>query len=223
MAVTTSLRPRGVASLHTCLLVLVLCAAIGAVGTAYAEDSEGTTNIESTQRILFNGDPDKWDSILSSNEETMSSAIVEAIQELLFRPLVVLTITVNLLEAYPADPSFTSMGDGTGGLLATVKIVEAVAPKAEHPYDVSEVNSILFGLNVPTLSTLYGSVVTVQTVSVDQSYKLQCTSLCKGMIATGSILGFVMLVFLVLLICYSCCPSCFSKFHNAEEKKPASP
>lgn len=222
MTTTPSLRPRS-ATLRTCLLLLVLCATIAAVGTAHAQETTDTTDIESTQLILFDGEPEKWSSILPSNEAAMSSAIVEAIQELLFRPSVTLTITVNSLEVYPADPSFTSMGDGTGGLLATVNIVAAVAADAQHAYDTSEVNSILFGLTVPELSTLYGSTVRVQTVSVDQNYKLQCTPLCKGMIATGSILGFVMLVFLVLLIVYSCCPSCFSKFKAQEEEKASSP
>lgn len=187
----------------------VLAAALLLSVALPASAEEGT--IETTQSILFNGSPLTWKDKLTGNTDTAGSAIITAIQTALYRPAVTVTAEVKSMEPYPADPSFTSMGNGNGGLLAKVYIVEEVGADAVHPYDRDEINSILFGLSVPELSTLYGGQVSVVTVRTDLDYSLQCTSLCKGMIATGVILGALMLVFFLILIIYSCCPSCFTK------------
>lgn len=169
--------------------------------------------IETTQIILFNGDPGIWQTNMEGKTDAMASAIQTAIVQALYRPLITTTATVNSITTQAPDVSLTEMGNGSGGLLVKVSIKEVVPQGAIHPYDRDEINSILFTLKVPELDTVYdfGGAVTVQTVRTDLDYKLQCTSLCKGMIATGVILGFLMLVFFCILIVYSCCPSCFSK------------
>eukprot|EP00796_Vickermania_ingenoplastis_P010899 gene10899-7557_t len=193
------------------LCVLLCLAAVHA-------SADGT--IETTQTILFDGTYEGWLEKLPGNTEAASAGIEAAIVTLLYRPFVTVSTSVTSISAFPDDPSFKKMGNGHGGLLVTVNIKEVVQPTAVHPYDASEINSLLFGLKVPVLTTLYGSEVVVQTVRDDQDYKLQCTPLCKGMIATGVILGTLMLVFFIILVLYSCCPSCFSKKEKEHKVSP---
>lgn len=197
------------ASRTLCLGLVGVCALLSVVVGFTAAD-EGT--IDTTQTILFSGTYDVWtEKMTEANKVVAEAGINTAIQELLYRPFVTVETTVKSISALAPDPSFKSIGNGDGGLLATVSITETVSANAVHPYDASEINSLLFGLQVSALTDIYGSAVTVQTVRDDQDYKLQCTSLCKGMIATGVILGTLMLAFFVILVVYSCCPSVFSK------------
>lgn len=169
----------------------------GSVGSA-------SYTVTSSQSILFNGDPTTWKTLLANNQPAMREGVLLAIQSLLYRPNVTITVPTVAFKIHKADRDLKSLGDGSGGLLAYVVISSEVV-SATHAYDKEEINSLLYDLSVDALTTLYGSTVTVQVVRQNIDYKFRCTWFCKWMIIVGCVFGVLALALISYLVFYSCC------------------
>lgn len=200
-----------------------------------------TATLRSEETVLISGNPEVWRAALERGNttllvETICAAAVVAVTAI--NAETVCTGTVGVLNA---DPKRTSMGNGEGGLLARLQLVQSIFANAAHGFDADEMSSLLREMNCTTLEPFYTvgstttvtynraagiplSVVTVTSASLSAPYR--CTNACKGMIVLGAIAAAIMVVTVVtviLVVCGClCCGPCarFKKQAPQEEEEP---
>ncbi|KAG5504791.1 hypothetical protein GH5_05418 [Leishmania sp. Ghana 2012 LV757] len=163
--------------------------------------------------LLFCGSPSSWSTALTTNRSSISSTIMHSVEAQTSSVRIVCTASVDFLLVLLADPSFKTIGDGSGGLLVglTVNCSRTDFMRGRFLNEDEFASSLLL-LNTTNITAALqnasGTVavaVLCQTLVRSTGDLFVCDGACKGMIAMGCVLAVLITICIAATLISICC------------------
>lgn len=187
------------------------------------DDSSSGTSLSITGNVtygvdmLLTGTPATWTQVMKSDSANIESKLTETVNTLTSSRRIVCDATVISTSVVAADPSFKSIGDGSGGLYVILSSnCGATSAMTGRFLFNDEYASVLLTADMTSVTAEYQSAsgssetIAMETTvaALTSSSAFVCDTVCKGMIGMGIAIAALSVICVVVTLIAICCPFC---------------